>query len=101
IAQNPSQIHPSASPSAGIIVGGSSAGATIANGVVYLNRDLGSPAKVAGQFLSVGPLLPPPFVPEKYKDDYFSHEQNKDVTIPPEDVAKAFVGKKPVTLFRA
>ncbi|KAF5576633.1 sterigmatocystin biosynthesis lipase esterase STCI [Fusarium pseudocircinatum] len=91
IAQNPTQVHPSASPSAGLIIGGTSAGANIANGVVYLNRDLGSPAKVTGQFLGVGPLLPPPCVPEKYKDDYVSHEQNKDVTIPPEELARAFV----------
>ncbi|KAH7468207.1 hypothetical protein FOMA001_g15242 [Fusarium oxysporum f. sp. matthiolae] len=91
IAQNPTQVHPSASPSAGLIIGGTSAGANIANGVVYLNRDLRSPAKVTGQFLGVGPLLPPPFVPEKYKDDYVSHEQNKHVTIPPEELARAFV----------
>ncbi|KAH7234706.1 Alpha/Beta hydrolase protein [Fusarium redolens] len=91
IAQNPTQVHPSASPSSGLIVGGTSAGANIANGVVYQNRDLGSPAKVAGQFLSVGPLLPPPFVPKTYKDDYISHEQNKHVTIPPEEVARLFV----------
>ncbi|KAF4339927.1 sterigmatocystin biosynthesis lipase esterase STCI [Fusarium beomiforme] len=91
IARNPTQIHSSASPAAGIIIGGCSAGANIANAVVYLNRDLGSPAKVTGQFLSIGPLLPPPCVPEKYKDDYVSHEQNKDVAIPPEDVAKKFV----------
>ncbi|KAF6513382.1 hypothetical protein HZS61_006707 [Fusarium oxysporum f. sp. conglutinans] len=91
IAQNPTQLHPSASPSAGLIIGGTSAGANIANGVVYLNRDLGSSAKVTGQFLGVGPLLPPPFVPEKYKDDYVSHEQNKHVTIPPEELARAFV----------
>ncbi|TXB97345.1 hypothetical protein FocTR4_00011283 [Fusarium oxysporum f. sp. cubense] len=91
IAQNPTQLHPSASPSAGLIIGGTSAGANIANGVVYLNRDLGSPAKVTGQFLGVGPLLPPPFVPDKYKDDYVSHEQNKHVTIPPEELARAFV----------
>ncbi|EWY81581.1 hypothetical protein FOYG_15809 [Fusarium oxysporum NRRL 32931] len=90
IAHNPTQVHPSASPSAGIIIGGTSAGANIANGVVYLNRDLGSPAKVTGQFLGVGPLLPPPFVPEKYKDDCVSHQQNKDVTIPPEELARAF-----------
>ncbi|KAF5602182.1 sterigmatocystin biosynthesis lipase esterase STCI [Fusarium subglutinans] len=91
IAENPTKVHPSAAPSAGLIIGGTSAGASIANGVVYLNRDLGSPAKVSGQFLGVGPLLPPPSVPEKYKDDYVSHEQNKDVTIPPEELARAFV----------
>ncbi|KAH6952539.1 Alpha/Beta hydrolase protein [Ilyonectria sp. MPI-CAGE-AT-0026] len=88
IAENPSQVHPSASPSAGLVIGGASAGASIANAVVYLNRDLGSPIKVTGQFLSVAPLIPPPLVPEKYKDDYVSHEQNKNVTIPSEELTQ-------------
>ncbi|KAI8712960.1 Abhydrolase-3 domain-containing protein [Fusarium sp. LHS14.1] len=91
IANNPSRVHPSASPSAGLIVSGTSAGASIANAVVYLNRDLGSPVKVTGQLLSVAPLLPPPVVPERYQGDYISHKQNRAVTIPPEELAQAFI----------
>ncbi|EXA29197.1 hypothetical protein FOVG_19259, partial [Fusarium oxysporum f. sp. pisi HDV247] len=72
-------------------VGGVSAGATIANAVVYLNRDLGSPVKVTGQFLSVAPLIPSPLVPEKYKGDYVGHEQNKNVTIPPAELTRLFL----------
>ncbi|KAB8216983.1 Alpha/Beta hydrolase protein [Aspergillus novoparasiticus] len=79
VANNPSQVHPSASLQAGLIVAGTSAGGSIANAVVYLNRDLGSPVKVTGQLLSVAPLLPISMVPERYKDDYVSHEQNRDI----------------------
>ncbi|KAM6508347.1 hypothetical protein FALCPG4_018220 [Fusarium falciforme] len=91
IANNPSRVHPSASPSAGLIVGGTSAGGSIANAVVYLNRDLGSPVKVTGQLLSVAPVLPPPAVPERYQDEYVSHEQNRDVAIPPEALTRSFL----------
>ncbi|EEU33366.1 uncharacterized protein NECHADRAFT_74384 [Fusarium vanettenii 77-13-4] len=91
IANNPSRVHPSASPSAGLIVSGTSAGGSIANAVVYLNRDLGSPVKVTGQLLSVAPLLPPPVVPKRYQDDYVSHEQNRDVAIPSEELARSFI----------
>lgn len=72
---------------------GTSAGGSIANAVVYLNRDLGSPVKVKGQFLSVAPLLPPPVVPERYKDDYVSHEQNRDVAIPSVELGQLFLGE--------
>ncbi|KAJ3521157.1 hypothetical protein NM208_g13422 [Fusarium decemcellulare] len=91
IANNPSRVHPAASPSSGLIVGGTSAGGSIANAVVYLNRDLGSPVTVTGQLLSVAPLLPPPVVPRKYQDDYISHKQNKDVAIPSEELTQLFL----------
>ncbi|KAF5009165.1 hypothetical protein FDECE_4609 [Fusarium decemcellulare] len=91
IANNPSQVHPAASPSSGLIVGGTSAGGSIANAVVYLNRDLGSPVTVTGQLLSVAPLLPPPVVPRKYQDDYISNKQNKDVAIPSEELTQLFL----------
>ncbi|KAL2669771.1 hypothetical protein Neosp_015216 [[Neocosmospora] mangrovei] len=91
IAKNASQVHPLASPSAGIIVGGTSAGGNIANSVVYINRDQGSPAPVTGQFLSVAPLVPSPLVPDKYKDDHISPEQNKAVSIPSPELAKLFM----------
>ncbi|GAM33596.1 lipase [Talaromyces pinophilus] len=91
IANNPSQVHPSASPSAGLIVAGTSAGGSIANAVVYLNRDLGSSVKVTGQLLSAAPLLPPPTVPERYRNDYVSHEQNRDVAIPTAEMGQLFL----------
>lgn len=94
IAENPKEIHPRASPSAGIIIAGTSAGGSIANAVVYLNRDQQAPARVTGQFLSVPPLLPASEVPPKYRDDYVSHEQNKEITIPPPDLAGLFIGEQ-------
>ncbi|KAB8201196.1 Alpha/Beta hydrolase protein [Aspergillus parasiticus] len=53
--------------------------ASIANAVVYLNRDLDSPIKVTGQLLSIASLLPISMVPERYKDNYMSHEQNHNI----------------------
>lgn len=86
-------MHPSASVSRGLIVGGTSAGANIANAVVYLNRNQENPVQITGQFLSVPPLLPLPVVPDRYKKDYFSSEENQSVTIPPPDLAQAFIGR--------
>ncbi|OJJ54869.1 hypothetical protein ASPSYDRAFT_81743 [Aspergillus sydowii CBS 593.65] len=91
ISNNPSRIHPHASPSAGLIIGGTSAGGTIANAVVYLNRDLGSPVKVTGQLLSASPLLPQPMVPARYRDDSVSHAHNAKVAIPAAEVAQLFL----------
>lgn len=59
--------------------------------MVYINRDQGSPAPVTGQFLSVAPLVPSPLVPDKYKDDHISPEQNKAVSIPSPELAKLFM----------
>lgn len=78
---------------AGLIIAGTSAGGSIANAVVYLNRDLGCPVKVTGQLLSVAPLLPISVVPEQYKKDYVSHEQNRDVAIPSPKMGQLFIGK--------
>ncbi|KAM0077291.1 hypothetical protein ACKRZS_010595 [Fusarium odoratissimum] len=91
IAKNPAAVHPSASVSRGLILGGTSAGANIANAVVYLNRDQDDPVQITGQFLSVPPLLPFPVVPDKYKEDYVSFQQNLSVTIPPPELVQAFM----------
>lgn len=93
VAANGHEIHPSASPSAGIIVGGTSSGGNIANAVVYLNRDQTSPVKVTGQFLSVPPLIPAPVVPDKYRQDYTSVEQNNAFSIPPPELIQVFLCK--------
>ncbi|KAH7340081.1 Alpha/Beta hydrolase protein [Pyrenochaeta sp. MPI-SDFR-AT-0127] len=91
IARNAQAIHSLASVDAGLIVGGTSAGGSIANAVVYLNRDQECPAPVTGQFLSVAPLLPYPAVPIKYQDDYRSVEQNKPFAIPSFEVTQRFI----------
>ncbi|CEJ60598.1 hypothetical protein PMG11_09167 [Penicillium brasilianum] len=91
VAANRHKIHPSASLSAGIIVGGTSSGGNIANAVVYLNRNQASPVKVTGQFLSVAPLIPAPVVPDKYRQDYTSAEQSKAFSIPPPELTQLFL----------
>lgn len=90
---NAQLIHPSASTSAGVIVGGTSSGGNIANAVVYLNRDQEHPVKVTGQFLSVPPLLPDPVVPAKYRPEYLSAEQNRALSIPPPELVTVFLGE--------
>ncbi|KAL2782396.1 Alpha/Beta hydrolase protein [Aspergillus keveii] len=92
VAANARVVHPLASPSAGLIVGGTSSGGNVANAVVYLNRDQEYPVKVTGQFLSVPPLLPPPVVPEKYRPDYISFGSNKQYSIPSGDIVSLFMG---------
>ncbi|TGO17555.1 hypothetical protein BTUL_0016g00180 [Botrytis tulipae] len=92
VAVNAHKIHKSGSPSKGLIVGGISAGGNIANAVVHLNCEQSSTAPVTGQFLSVPPLLPAHLVPEKYKDDFISNEQNKDTMVPPPKLLEMFTG---------
>jgi hypothetical protein len=48
---------------------------------------------VTGQFLSVPVLFAPDNVPEKYKEDYLSAEQNKASAIPPPALASKFMGE--------
>lgn len=93
MAANANSIYPYASPRAGLIVGGTSSGGNIANAVVYLNRDQEHPVQVTGQFLSVAPLIPAPVVPEKYRSDYVSLEENKDISIPSPDLVQLFLCK--------
>jgi alpha/beta hydrolase fold. len=93
VAANAHTIHLSASPNAGLIVGGTSSGGNIANAVVYLNRDQERPVNVTGQFLCVAPLLPAPVIPAKYRPDHISAEENKDLSIPPPDLVQLFLCK--------
>ncbi|KAL4742465.1 Alpha/Beta hydrolase protein [Aspergillus similis] len=91
VAANAQRIHPSASPSTGLIIGGTSSGGNIANAVIYLNRDQENPIAVSGQFLSVAPLLPHPVVPAKYRQAYTSAEENRAFAIPPPELVELFV----------
>ncbi|KAK4944546.1 hypothetical protein LTR10_015980 [Elasticomyces elasticus] len=90
IIENSASLH--TDPSAGLIVGGVSSGGNIAQAIVYMNRDNGQQLKITGQFLSVTNLLPPPVVPEKYKERYNSVEENKDFAIPPQEFIQIFMG---------
>lgn len=80
-----------AAPSARLIVGGISSGGNIANALIYMNRDSGSPIPVAGQFLSVSNIIPPPVVPTKYKKHYQSIDSNQQYAIPPKELVGTFL----------
>ncbi|RYC79666.1 hypothetical protein BFJ63_vAg17447 [Fusarium oxysporum f. sp. narcissi] len=91
ITRNTNAVHPSASVSQGLIIGGTSAGGNIANAVVYLNRDQDDSVQVTGQFLSVPPLLPLPVIPEKYRKYYLSFEQNHSISVLPSELVGKFM----------
>ncbi|KAL4821923.1 Alpha/Beta hydrolase protein [Aspergillus spinulosporus] len=91
IAANAHRIHPSASPSNGLIIGGTSSGGNIASAVLYLNRDRENPIPVSGQFLSVAPLLPDPVVPAKYRQAYTSAGENRSFAVPPPELVELFL----------
>ncbi|KAH7379120.1 Alpha/Beta hydrolase protein [Phaeosphaeria sp. MPI-PUGE-AT-0046c] len=67
--------------SKGFIVGGVSAGANMATTVTHLARDDTMFPSITGCWLSIPSLLAPTVVPERYKKDYLSREQNKDAPI--------------------
>lgn len=60
------------------IVGGTSAGANFAISISHLARDEGLSPSLTGVWLSVPVVMSPPVVPEKYRAQYLSYEQNRD-----------------------
>ncbi|OAP62023.1 hypothetical protein AYL99_04226 [Fonsecaea erecta] len=72
-----------ADPSAGFVVGGTSAGANISAVLAHLARDEGLSPPLTGQYLAVPPVLPPTVVPDKYKEYYLSYEQNRNSPVLP------------------
>ncbi|KAM3419705.1 AB hydrolase superfamily protein B1A11.02 [Cercospora zeina] len=72
-----------ANPSVGFVIGGTSAGANITAVLAHLARDEGLSPRLTGQYLAAGSYLSDKNVPEKYRDCYLSHEQNKDVPVLP------------------
>lgn len=79
-----------ADPTQGFLLGGVSAGANITAVVAQKAQDEGLSSPLTGLWLSV-PLVFPSLdhVPEKYKDQWFSHEQNKDAPILDGEAIKA------------
>ncbi|KAL4783538.1 AB hydrolase superfamily protein B1A11.02 [Aspergillus varians] len=67
-----------ANPSAGFIVGGNSTGATLGAVIALLARDEGLSPPLTGQLLSIPSVVDPSAVPNEYKDEYLSREQNAD-----------------------
>jgi acetyl esterase/lipase len=67
--------------SKGFIVAGVSAGANMAVTVAHLARDEKMSPALTGCWLSIPSLLAPMVVPDRYKKDYLSREQNKNAPI--------------------
>ncbi|KAJ9643676.1 hypothetical protein H2204_001821 [Knufia peltigerae] len=72
-----------ADPTAGFVVGGTSAGGNLAAVMAHLARDENLSPPLTGQYLAVPLLLPSRRVPEQYKEFYRSFEQNKDAPVLP------------------
>ncbi|KAF2766988.1 hypothetical protein EJ03DRAFT_329537 [Teratosphaeria nubilosa] len=70
-----------ADPSKGFIVGGTSAGGNLTCVIAHLWRDEKMQPPLTGAHLMIPALVSPGHVPEKYKNDYNSWEQNKDAPI--------------------
>ncbi|EON62302.1 hypothetical protein W97_01523 [Coniosporium apollinis CBS 100218] len=67
-----------ADPSAGFIVGGTSAGGNIAIILSHLARDESISPLITGLWPSVPVLISPDAIPDEYKDVIISHEQNAE-----------------------
>ncbi|KAK5121102.1 hypothetical protein LTR85_005586 [Meristemomyces frigidus] len=94
-AENASSLG--ADPSKGFIVGGTSAGGNIAAVVSHLWRDEGLKPSITGAHLMIPALCYHAYVPEKYKVDYKSWEQNKDAPILSEKACTLLMGSYKAT----
>lgn len=72
-----------ATPLAGFIVGGTSAGAHLATVVAHRARDEGMTPSLTGQFLAVPMVCSNDTVPSAYKHQNLSWEENKDAPVLP------------------
>jgi len=70
-----------ADPSKGFIIGGTSAGGNMAAACALLARDEKLSPPLTGLCLLIPALMDYRVIPEKYKDDIKSYEQNKDAPI--------------------
>jgi acetyl esterase/lipase len=83
-------------PTKGFVCSGVSAGANFAAAVSHLYRDEKITPLLTGLYLSIPATLEPDMVPEKYKTQYLSHEQNKDAPILNRGVLELFQSKQPL-----
>ena len=68
-------------PRKGFIVGGISAGANLTATISHLYRDDDLFPPITGLYLSIPSLMSEEVVPEKYRDQYLSIEQNKNAPL--------------------
>ncbi|KAK4244873.1 Alpha/Beta hydrolase protein [Corynascus novoguineensis] len=83
-------LPPNADPAAGFIVGGTSAGANVADVVAHLARDTNLTPLLTGAFLACGAFIDPGHVPQRYRAHYLSREQNRSAPVADEDFMRAF-----------
>lgn len=72
-----------ADPSQGFVVGGTSAGGNLTAVLAHLARDEGLSPPLTGQYLAIPAVGGKECIPEKYRDRFYSYEQNKDVPVLP------------------
>lgn len=68
-------------PAKGFVIGGISAGGNLAAVISHLYRDEKMSPPLTGIYLSVPILVSPEAVPDKFKHQYLSREQNKNAPI--------------------
>ncbi|KAL2145626.1 hypothetical protein VTI28DRAFT_6684 [Corynascus sepedonium] len=83
-------LPPNADPAAGFIIGGSSSGANVADVVAHLARDADLTPLLTGMFLACGAFIDPVHVPERYRAQYLSREQNRSAPVANEEYMRAF-----------
>lgn len=79
-----------ASPDAGFIVGGSSAGANLSAVVAHRARDENLNPPLTGQYLAIPTICPISVMAEKYRGNYYSWEQNRNGLVLPVAAVEAF-----------
>ena len=88
-----------ADPDAGFVVGGASAGGTLAGVMAQLAKDEGLRPALTGQWLCIPLLFEEGIVPEKYKAQYLSREQCTDHRVGLERVRTQYAFEERSPLF--
>ena len=76
-----SKFLPNADAKLGFIIGGTSAGGSIAASLAHLARDNNLSPPLTGHMISIGSVMHVDHVPKKYRSQYLSREQNKEAPI--------------------
>ena len=80
-----------ADPTAGFVVGGTSAGGNLSAVLALRAREEKLSPPLTGQFLAVPATISDDAIPEKWKPWYLSHEQNRNVPILPQAAVDMFM----------
>ena len=81
-----------ADPKKGFMVGGISAGANFSAVISHLARDEHLSPPLTGVYLSIPAVVDPKSMPDEYKHEFLSHEQNKDAPILGKESIEMFMG---------